>query len=742
MIQADAMSANTGPMGHQDWPTMEADYWQTTKKARDREDARLAHEHAARQDQLDQGIIELYDRRSHLQIAMKDVDANIEFRKAEKQRLAHEFEMRRAVLRTQRQDEDSSQQDWFARARESAPPERESTISEGNTGAPNNDRTLPDPAAGWTSINGSSLRRSSRVQEQRQEKRSDPGNLFGSVFHNPVDEDVTPDSRALPLRNTATHPQPGAGFGPPSTTNAGTAADNAAGHVRDGGVIKPKHERHSLPAFPIGNDMANESPEGSRGSSRGRKSLPSIRDPVSQMNSPAPESTTTDDREITRKSLALKDNGSIMTEPPMFAGVPLEKVNENHPFWNSEWEPLEMTVQAALDKWKERLENLRKKPDAVRHTMFLANRQVNRGQSVLDFLRDGCFHPLQFASREMMDKFYKTFINYDTVFRLVNVHEELKKFDLGVTPLEWLRQRLYEIAMAQGDKFSLSKTTHDLYHDIKLKALREKHGFGNIGRPSGYKVGDKGNAKGIPKLKPKKEPSVKSPGEQSEGPRRSRRSIGQVDAEDEPQRPAVVPSSEYLEPVTSRLQKRQRLDAAEVMVKVKQGDDGLAAQESEAIQAEFEYEGYSSRDSFSDCRTMHLDFRVHQIKTRVLTTRPNVTQYWTWKPEDNKFEHQVLRGVQPGVTWGYYREPDKFNCGLEEIKEIRYASSGLKMLVARTDEKHGDILAFFKRERTKKRFLVFARKKGVKLVKSSHVHLEDAWNAMNSKMMSDGEAET
>ncbi|KAJ8128072.1 hypothetical protein O1611_g5565 [Lasiodiplodia mahajangana] len=138
---------------------------------------------------------------------------------------------------------------------------------------------------------------------------------------------------------------------------------------------------------------------------------------------------------------------------------------------------------------------------------------------------------------------------------------------------------------------------------------------------------------------------------------------------------------------------------------------------------------------------MHMDFRVYQIKTRVLTTRPDVTQYWTWKPEESKFEHQVLRDVQPNITWGYYREPDRFNCGVTEIKEIRYASDGQKILVARADETQGDILVFFKRERTKKRFLLFAKKKGVKLVKSSHVHLEEAWNAMNSEVMSDGGAE-
>ncbi|KAI0399888.1 hypothetical protein F4802DRAFT_610523 [Xylaria palmicola] len=727
------MSSNTGPMGRQDWPAMEADYWQTTKKVRDREDANLAHEHAMRQDQLAQGIHDLYERRSHLQMALEDVDTDIEFRKAEKQRFSQEYEMRRSHLQAQRQDEDRSQQAWFARARDSAPPDKNATAHTGDSRTAIQDRTLPDPAAAaaaaasWTSINGASLRRSSRVQEQRQEKRSDPGNLFGSVFHNPVDEDPTPSSRALPLRNTASHSQPETGCQP-------SPADSATGRDRDS-VIRPRQERHSLPAFSIGDDMLNESPGGSRRSSRGRKSLPSVRDPASQMNSPAPESTALDDQEITRESLALRNNGSVITQPPMFAGVPLEKINEHHRFWNPEWEPLERTVQAALDKWKERLENLRQKPDAVRHTMFLANRQVNRGQTVLDFLRDGCFHPLQFANRETMDKFYKTFINYDTVFRLVNVHEELKKFDLEVTPLEWLRQRLHEISVAQGDKFSLSKTTHDLYHDVKLKALREKHGFGNIGRPSGYKVSDKAGTKSTPKLKPKKEASAKSPGEQGPARRRSRRSIGQVDAADEPQHPAVVLGREFLEPVTPHLQKRQRLDIDPVRIKQ---EGGPAVPES--APPDLDYEGYSSRDSFSNGRIMHLDFRVYQIKNKLVTTRTDVTQYWTWKPEEGQFEHQVLRDVHPNIAWGFYREPDKFNCRLADMAEIQYAPDGVKVLVVRADEKQGDILVCFKRQRTKKRFLVFAKKKGINLIKTSRAHLEESWDAMSSVMMSDGEA--
>lgn len=713
---------------------MEADYWQTTKKARDREDAKLAHDHAARQGQLDQGIDELYNRKSQLEAAIKDVDATIEFQKAEKYRLSNEYEMRRANLQSQRQEEDHSQQAWFTRARENTFSEKEYSTSRDYSGAPSHGYTPPGPAAGWATVGGPSLRRSSRVQEQRDEKRFHPGNLFGSVFHNPIEEDAVSTSRGLALRNTAAHPHPDTGFRPPPVINPGAAADNFPQHDRNG-LIELGQERRKLPAFP--NDVLNESSGDDRRSSRNHKSVPSVRDPVSQMNSPAAGSTIIDDQEITRECLVLKDNGSVITHPPMFAGVPLEKINQNHPFWNPEWEPLERTVQTALDKWKERLENLRRKPDAVRHTMFLANRQVNRGQAVLDFLRDGCFHPLQFASREMMDKFYKTFINYDTVFRLVNIHEELRKFDLGVAPLEWLRQRLYEIATTQGDKFSLSKTTHDLYHDTKLKVLREKHGFGNIGRPSGYKLAEKGSTRGAPKLKPKKEGSARSPDEQGETRRRSRRSIGQIDAEDEPQQAEVLPTNEFLEPVTPRRQKRQRLD---VGVQAKRDADP-AAQEPAAILDHLEYEGYSSRDSFSNGRIMHLDFRVYQMKTRFFTTLPDVTQYWTWKPEENKLEHRVLRDLHPNISWGYYREPDKLNCGVEEIKEIRYASHGQKILVTRTDESRGDILVLFKRKRTKNRFLIFAQKNGVKLAKSSHDHLETAWNAIDSELMSNGGTE-
>jgi hypothetical protein len=247
------MSSNTGSMGYQDWPTREGDYWQTTKTARGREDARLVHEHASGQDQLDRSLAELYNRRSHLQDALKEVDANIEFQKAEKQRLSQEYERKRAILHSQRQDEDRSQQGWSAGAQEDVIPGKGSTIPTTTSGPSSHDRILPNPAASWPSINPP-RRRSSRVQEQqKQEKRSDPGNLFGSVFHNPVDEGVVSISRALPLRNTTTPlPPPGTSFKLSPLAYTQPAPGHLPQHERHG-LAKPQQERRTLPPFAMGN---------------------------------------------------------------------------------------------------------------------------------------------------------------------------------------------------------------------------------------------------------------------------------------------------------------------------------------------------------------------------------------------------------------------------------------------------------------------------------------------------------
>ncbi|CAJ2506800.1 Uu.00g079860.m01.CDS01 [Anthostomella pinea] len=754
MLQIDALEPmsgkndTTGRAGEDHLGVMESNHWQNTKIKRDREDDSLTYDYNQRQDEYRRELAKLYDRKHQLENELLSVQSGIQSYEALQEHLSHEQDANRARLLSERQEEDRSHAAWFAHARESSAATKANTPPESNGHLPSRGMPPPMPAdaeagGGWTSINGGPRRRSRR--DDQVDPPADPGNLLSSIYHNPVEENDSPTSRAMPLRHSANRSRP-------STSSHGTppeldAVPAFASRYIDR-PLKPKQERHSLPSFsaivrsPTGRPVPEVPPEAKTKSPSARKSLPNGKGSVPPTDSPAPETNGNSLEEITRENLVLKENGSVITEPPMFAGAPLEKIDEKHPYWNPEWETVESIIQPQLDKWKERLEGLRRNPEAVRHTVFLANRQVNRGQAVIDFLKDEPFHPFQFVGKDMMAKFYKTFINYDTMFRLVNVHEELKKFDLGITPLEWLRHRMYEIAMAQGDKFNLSKMTHDLYHDAKLKYLREKHGFGNIGRPSGYKLGEKDPTRN--KTKTKTKIKRESDGTGGTVRRKGRRSIGQVDPEDRPnlhqhhhhlqqqqqqqqQQPGLQgPPPEYLEPVTPRLQKRQRLEPTPSK---EDPDDDLS------------YSGYTSTDSFSAGRIMHLDWRVYQIKSRELTTRNAVTQYWTWKQDKNKFEHQVLRDVHPKVTWGIYQKPVNFDMTLDEIIEIQYALECQKINVVLSDEKRGSMLAFFKRERTKRRFLSFGKKKGVKLVQSTAAQIEEAWDSLESQMMPNGQSE-
>ncbi|KAH9898961.1 hypothetical protein F4778DRAFT_180142 [Xylariomycetidae sp. FL2044] len=712
-------------------------WWYNLNIAREREDVKSTQDYTARQDHLKSRLMELYEKKSHMQNELAACHAAIEYQEQERERLANDFDRNRARLEAQRHQEDEQQEAWFKRNREgkaassaTAVPAVRDTVN-GRLAH----RVLPPPVPsnrGWTSINGASRQHPNAQGDDGPPP--DPGNLLSSIYHNPVDEGEMSKGRSMPVRDVVNALQPGTATNGYDMDVDMTGANGfQPGHAR---MLKPK-QRRSLPSIPsiIGSPSSRPSNidmlvEGKAKASSGRKSLPSARGSLTPATTPPTEPN--EDLEITREKLVMKDDGKVVTEPPMYAGIPLERIDQNHPYWDreAEWQPIEDIIQPILDSWKEKLENLRRDPNAPRHTVFLANRQVNRGLQIFEFLNseDG-FHPYQFVGKDLINKFYSRYINYDTMFRLANVTKELKKFDLDVTPLEWLRQRMYEIASNAGDKFNMSKIVHDLYHDAKLKYLREKHGFGNIGRPSGYKLGERDPTK-TGKSKARKENDSAS----GTTRRKYRRSIGQVDPDDTPdmddlqhrQQLQEGGQGEYLEPVTPRLQKRPRLDADAKPTKEEEPEEDL------------DVEGWTSTDSFSAGRIMHLDWRIYQIKTRTLTTSTEVTQYWTWKPEKNLFEHQVLRDVHPKVTWGFYQKPINFDLTLNEVKELQYSSDGPRIRAIVADENRGDVLASFKRERTRKRFLGFARKKGIKLVKRTSAELEDIWNSMVSETMPDG----
>lgn len=266
-----------------DFAVMERGYWQQTTVARAREDAKMDADYRARRDKYRGYLVDLYNRKSQLQNDLQSLEASITFQEQEQERLAHEYEEARTRIRTQRERDDARQQEVFYQVREeeakkeTAPPKSNGRQpAKENMPLPLPPVAVPVPVAapaaapvaapvavpvvapaaapaaaaatgGWTSINGTAKRRSRR--EEDDEPPADPGNLLGSVYHNPVDEsEVNGHGHGHGMiRNGSVRPHH-----PPTAPNGISIVEEDSPHsqARKNGErpLKPK-QRHSLPTF-------------------------------------------------------------------------------------------------------------------------------------------------------------------------------------------------------------------------------------------------------------------------------------------------------------------------------------------------------------------------------------------------------------------------------------------------------------------------------------------------------------
>ncbi|KAF5527562.1 hypothetical protein CGCA056_v001945 [Colletotrichum aenigma] len=459
--------------------------------------------------------------------------------------------------------------------------------------------------------------------------------------------------------------------------------------------------------------------------------------PVSRDKSTGEGSTIADDTEedhtpITRANLVLKHDGKVYTHPECMEGVPIERIDPSHPYWDQSWPEIPPLIQASLESWQVKLDNALR--TGQKGMKFQLGRQVNRGGTIMSFLKDGEISPYQLLSKKYVTT---KLVNYDTLFRLADTLKCLETFGtLDITPLEWLRQRLHEILTESGSDFSLSKTIHDFYHDRKYDDLRKANGKKSIGRPSGMKMTPRdspNSAKATPNAKKRK----MFISEEFPGP--------------SPQRPlAPTPTPQNTQPIIKNDESersapptpdlaRKKLKAGRVQGNPK--DPDLA------------YEGFTDVDEFSSDRIGKHDWALNRIKSRLNTVGTGVTQYWHWIPDDGElvFEHQVLAEGE-SATWGIYAKPINFHLELETMQEIMWAADTVKVLirckpgvvVSADGKPRGDLLVEFKRQRTKKRFLAFCRKKGIPQVKIDASIIEQAWDAYESPdvpAMADSEIE-
>lgn len=481
-------------------------------------------------------------------------------------------------------------------------------------------------------------------------------------------------------------------------TEDASIINGARNHHEPEQMPSPK-EYHVIPGFTAANAR-------SRAVSAERVDRPT---PASIPNEASPQPTENNHdeplEEITRETLILKHNGVVYTYPECVEGVPLEKIDENHPYWEPSWQNVKTVIEPQLARWREKYHTATEGPGKAEKggsSKYQIGRQVNRGVKILDFHVEGEISPYQLFSKKYIQSGKGGITSYDTLFRLSETLSELAKFKLDITPTEWMRQRLFELSQQYGSNFNLPRTVHDFYHDPKLAALRRKHGFKNIGRPSGLKVR---RSQGSPSSTPKPLKKRKSMHSVAGTPRDNSFTEQSPTNVETP----IGPDNSF----SSQVNKRPRHSPSTPL----------------PVHDEFDYENISETDSLSGGEITERDFRLHQVKTRKYTSATQVTQYWHWQKSDECFEHQVLKEVKP-PSWALYKKSIDFHVGLREIAEVVWNIAALRIHIVmqrgpgmKIDKKdgmpRGDVMASFIRDRTMRRFLKFCREKRVRMIKES-----------------------
>lgn len=576
-----------------------------------------------------------------------------------------------------------------------------------------------------------------------------------------------PPRRSLSRRASlsAEQPQPSGGF--TAVNSSATAAKKPSGptpavqqSVEDeshnnseaDGQPRKEKERKSLPggrASQQGGAAGDDVPHPQK-KTKGRKSLPDGQAQKEGGEDDEAEAEEEEDtEEITKDMLVFKDDGTVFTQPEIMRGVPVAKISSSHPYWEPNWTPLEDLITPTLLKWQEKYEKALVEASS-QSSKYLANRQVNRGNAVLKYVREGPIHPLQIIAKQWVTK--KLF-NYDTLHRLVQILDEFTKFKVDVSPEQWVRHRLHQKFLEKGEKFALDEEVDALYHDPKVRYIRKKSGFGNIGRPSGYRM--KGETNSTPKrtsrgTKRKKDPSAspetpvlrvqekeptptvpapsvpppESRPTSSRGRRLTRASSAERPSGSRPSSPASTRRASK-KPKTSHVPAEPSASTAAQPPAAPTVAD--AAAPSPPTAEELAVDGYTSHDSYSHDPIYPIDWRVYQVRTAKMTSNPSVTQYYHWvdgPDQEASFEHQVLKDVIPPnkVTWGVYKDPFDFHLRLSELVHVKWAKDSLKMVAVTREVPgvlwRGDVIVNFRRERTKRRFLAFLRRKAVSLLRS------------------------
>ncbi|KAL7920698.1 hypothetical protein ACQKWADRAFT_328546 [Trichoderma austrokoningii] len=439
---------------------------------------------------------------------------------------------------------------------------------------------------------------------------------------------------------------------------------------------------------------------------------------------------------ITRETLVLKHNGRVYTYPEIIEGVPLEKIDPSHPYWDPKWPDIKSLIEPPLNQWREKHQQAMQSKDKgvdKASTRFQLGRQVNRGLKILEFLDEGEISPYQLLGKKFTTSGKGSVTSYDTLFRLCETLSELGKYGLDIHPLEWMRQRLHELWLEQGAAFNVSRIVHNFYNDPKLAMLRAKSGFKNIGRPSGVKASRR--SQGAPSNDAHHLSSKRKSTYSFNGSTTADHDGSSTDLTSDGGNENHMTASES--PVSGGgaagpISKRARTLSPSIRPYRILVDDTA---------------DFTDTDLWSGAPLTKDDFGIDQIKSRLYTSSLRVTQYLHWTKEGRCLEHQVLREGRP-ARWGVLKEPVNFDVRTDDLMDVVWNRRVMKAhfmmaersgssTVSRDGRLRGDVIVLFKRERTLRRLIRVLESVGVRTIEGSQEELEHRWAMMQSELLPD-----
>ena len=191
----------------------------------------------------------------------------------------------------------------------------------------------------------------------------------------------------------------------------------------------------------------------------------------------------------TTVKMVLTNDGHTYTAPECLRGVPMQKIDPSHEYWDDGWEDLEAKATMQIQLLQEKLDLKRRANPGIRDgapEISPIRQIIRRWEEIRDFIQTGEISPYQLLNKRYMKMGAGSISTVDTLFRFVGTLKTLHAVKTGLTPLEpldWLRCRLWEIVLQEDRRFNFAKTLQEFYTDPKFAALRVEQGLGNVGRP-------------------------------------------------------------------------------------------------------------------------------------------------------------------------------------------------------------------------------------------------------------------